>query len=95
MNEQELIEYMQSVNCSLFKTTRYNTLVFRNSTSGKKASISREAFYVPITICGLCKSLRVDSPDHLKDHVGILDAIIKHSETIPPPGFANNPIAQA
>lgn len=87
---------MASVNCSLFKITRYDTLVFRNSETGKKAGISREVDYVPMSVCGLCKSLRVGSPDHLKAHLSILDTIIKHTETMATDkGFLTPPQGEA
>jgi len=82
MTEQQLIAYFATVNCSLFKETRYNTLVFRNNRTGKKASVNKCDDYAPISICGLCKSLRVESPDHLKVDEEILEAVIKHSDSI-------------
>jgi len=99
MTEQQLVTYFTTVNCSLFKETRYNTLVFRNNKTGKKASISKCEDYVPISICALCKSLKVQSPEHFKEHGEMLEAIIKHSDNITPTGghngFGTMPSAQA
>ncbi len=77
MTQQELVDYMYLNGCPLFKTTRYHTFVFRNKKSGKKGSISIENTYMPISVVALCKSVRITCPDHMREHDGLLNDIIK------------------
>jgi hypothetical protein len=78
MNRDELIKFLTDSGCVVVRNDKQGYSVIRNVMNGKISGVPREDFILSATVCRICKTLDIESPEEVKSAQSIVDLAHKN-----------------
>ncbi len=77
MIRSDLINYLEQSECIVVRNDRRGYTVMRNVLSGKMSGIPKDVELYPASVCRICKTLGVETPEEARLAQAIVDAAHK------------------
>ncbi len=78
MNRIDLIRYLTDNGCILVRHDKQGYSVIRNVMNGKISGVPKEEYILSATVCRICKTLDIESPEGVKSAQAIIDLAHKN-----------------